>query len=690
MRYKCTFALLLVFSVLVFSHGGTYAISEPAQPISVLAVDENASYNSLSWDMAKTATAIWTTSLKDQKAAFVLFGKAGKSTLQQVRLGNAYALAMHSVNSVDIAKINNTSDTLGALAETYNYFFENSAPQGSSVLLLVSRQPLGDISSNDFTDLSEAFAEKGWIVNVAYLPNADILSKDKITNFAINSGGIIVDLATREGRSALLKAYISDIAGTPIMDLNISANSVAKSINVLPHTECVCLYLYRIKPETSVKFYQPDGSLVDHNLGQLKFVEAPNIVITQFNEPKPGKWVVVVEGGDQVTLFRSVPTALDIKLVNAYRNFEVGREYTITASSSINQRVVSIDNAWIEAKIVRGEVIENVYQLLDNGLNSDDKKGDGIFTAPSPYIPSEEGAVEVNLTLHLEENYETVQYVHSITTKPLPQLSILSVNESNIEMSPSQEGSFMVVAEVLLQGKPYAIPINSVKAHLMLPDSDNTQSLNAIPYQPQAGKTHQFTIEGSKDSDSVTSLVVEISNLPDFESQVSQTYQIEPFTQPADFNIAQQLNTDNSTFYTDYYRWLEWFSTLPNWVYFTSAVALLGVITFIISFKVLRKTAPFGYLYDDLDNQVVDFASLKRGFLEGIFRRNIVKVEYLPQLPLTNGIFKFNKRRVEFHYANSASAVVRVNGKPAKDIILLSPEVTLGISGRLLTFYPEN
>ncbi|GIT19135.1 MAG: hypothetical protein CM1200mP39_19410 [Dehalococcoidia bacterium] len=59
---------------------------------------------------------------------------------------------------------------------------------------------------------------------------------------------------------------------------------------------------------------------------------------------------------------------------------------------------------------------------------------------------------------------------------------------------------------------------------------------------------------------------------------------------------------------------------------------------------VQQKTSPFGFIVDDADQVVVDFAGLNRSVARRLFSKNAVASYEAAGLPFVGGSFKFSGR----------------------------------------------
>jgi hypothetical protein len=119
-------------------------------------------------------------------------------------------------------------------------------------------------------------------------------------------------------------------------------------------------------------------------------------------------------------------------------------------------------------------------------------------------------------------------------------------------------------------------------------------------------------------------------------------------------------------------------------------IAGLGLILVLVGgflIWVQQKTSPFGFIVDDSDQVVVDFAGLNRSVLRRLFSKNTVASYEASGLPFVGGMFKFSGRQVTLERKRAVGdPSMRVDGRPAGPEIDLGENVWLGVGARLLKF----
>jgi len=110
------------------------------------------------------------------------------------------------------------------------------------------------------------------------------------------------------------------------------------------------------------------------------------------------------------------------------------------------------------------------------------------------------------------------------------------------------------------------------------------------------------------------------------------------------------------------------------------AVAMLSIlINWII------QARPKGFLFNDRNERVIDFANLKRGFFSKLLFKNTISGKELGMVGFESVTFKFTKGKICIE-SNKPSASVRVDNKPLSNKTELVDKTWIGVGGKLYSF----
>ena len=111
------------------------------------------------------------------------------------------------------------------------------------------------------------------------------------------------------------------------------------------------------------------------------------------------------------------------------------------------------------------------------------------------------------------------------------------------------------------------------------------------------------------------------------------------------------------------------------------AVVIVGVVAAFF----MTRPSPFGYLYTDEDDEVVDFSKVKRRPMLQFFYKSLIRGSELNVPGLEGLVFHFMRDRVNVRSFDDRPSV-RVNNQPLIDSATINDKAWIGAGGRLYTF----
>ena len=237
------------------------------------------------------------------------------------------------------------------------------------------------------------------------------------------------------------------------------------------------------------------------------------------------------------------------------------------------------------------------------------------------------------------------------------------VGVSDVETSA---GEYATVArvQVLVSDYPFLISPSDIKA-VLNGDGGQLQAMVTAVDQPEPGLGWEFDIAA----------VIPDSGAYEVEVVLDSIYQGRKYKRVAPMATTTALILE------------EPFLILGMPVFVIASLGLLLVLVGGFLIWVQQKTSPFGYIVDDSDQVIVDFAGLNRSVLRKLFSKNMVASYEASGLPFVGGMFKFSGRQVKLvHKRAVGDPSMRVDGRPAGPEFDLAENVWLGVGARLLTF----
>ena len=99
----------------------------------------------------------------------------------------------------------------------------------------------------------------------------------------------------------------------------------------------------------------------------------------------------------------------------------------------------------------------------------------------------------------------------------------------------------------------------------------------------------------------------------------------------------------------------------------------------------LTRSRPYGFLYNDRSELIVDFANLNRGFFRSLLSKNSIWGKEL-NIPGFEGLsFNFTRRRIDL-YNRQVTTNVRVNNHPLIGQTPIQDRTWIGTQGKLYSF----
>ena len=117
------------------------------------------------------------------------------------------------------------------------------------------------------------------------------------------------------------------------------------------------------------------------------------------------------------------------------------------------------------------------------------------------------------------------------------------------------------------------------------------------------------------------------------------------------------------------------------------SVGILSLIVIGGMFVYFRlQTRPFGYIYNDIDEPLVDFNNIERNWFERLVNRNKVSGKTLGIPGLEGVTFSFSGRNIRMFITGKKSSV-RVNNQPLVGKTTIDNRAWIGSKGKLYTFF---
>jgi len=556
------------------------------------------------------------------------------------------------------------SDQFKVLANTFSFLSRIDATRGSRVALLTSGRILGESENTRerLRSVADLFAAEGWAIDVVALPSTEAVLRELMSGLATGSGGVFYDTGSALGFTTAFENYWQlNLDLTTAMDVEMHDNSAAVvTLDIAPHTDNFSTVFVRQHESVDVAVFSPNGMRAAADMESVEIHETPSAVIVQINSPVPGNWTLQGVGpASKLVAGVDVDNPLELRLIEQ-PPLPVGEPFVMEVAAFNGDSPQLLSSAVIEATINKANGSNVVVALKDEGENGDRFANDGIYSAQMS-APESQGVNNMSIELSWADYVSTMRNDAAYRTETFPTLSLVGV--SDVETSA---GEYATVArvQVLVGDYPFLISPSDIKA-VLNGDGGQLRAMVTAVDQPEPGLGWEFDIAA----------VIPDSGAYAVEVVLDSVYQGRKYKRVAPMATTTALILE------------EPFLILGMPVFVIASLGLLLVLVGGFLIWVQQKTSPFGYIVDDSDQVIVDFAGLNRSVLRKLFSKNMVASYEASGLPFVGGMFKFSGRQVKLvHKRAVGDPSMRVDGRPAGPEFDLAENVWLGVGARLLTF----
>ncbi len=593
-----------------------------------------------------------------------------------------------------------------ALSETHAALIEERAAEGSSIYLLV-----GDSPQNDFDSLSSSvgplvakLAEQGWSLNGVSLPGAPDSAKSFLDEASAASGGRMVDLTTYAGLSAAAdhvlglqaRGMLAEIGRRTLAPMEIMSSVVS----VAPGTSNATILIFRDSAQGSFQLSDPTGFAISEERTTYRIDESPNAIVWEIQDPVPGHWKVTGRGIDgNVSVWDYSINSYTIFL-QPIGTVPLGEPYSMVAYISEDDRLVKLDNVQVIARVATPDEAMMKLEMRDDGTGPDQVAGDGLYSIALPSLSSA-GEYKVQLELSWAEFNHSLMSFESFHAERYP-----SVLVDALDVDDLVPGERTHVANVLvhIDSAPYSVPHEAVIPIVNGAPGAETEVEVVARSLFGEGPAWEYDVFLTVSEPGTYSVAIQLtaefggatfsklSEMIVLRSGVAQAPVVVPpvekpavqpaaavqpavaaqpaAAQPAAAQPVPAVTVQDPASF-------QWLGLL--------VVPLLAIAGG-VGVYFLLQTRPYGYIYGDREERLVDFSAIRRNPLVAIFRRSYVRGAEIGIPGLENVAFRFSGGAIHVHRGKSSQSTVRVNNQPLVDRAVVQNRTWIGAHGKLYTF----
>ena len=659
--------------------------AESNEPLYIVIVDRHASGASeLNRDLTVSFLGLLSALREEQKIGFMTAGEEeliGPAVSGSAEHKSAYREA---VNRVEDSSSVPATDLSAALSYAQERMKFERAGDGSTVYVVSGGELEGDAPAEQYPlgETIDAFNEEGWQVVSVSLPGSSTYAKDFMRTVSGGTGGATFPLSTPQELKVIADSILSGDAKGTLFEIGqdeLAPNDVfTASLEIPPSTTEASLVFFKQGAAGSLSLQNPSGvkaSEGDRALSNV--VETPHAVIWTLTDPAPGEWTVDVRGGDGfISAWHYPKNKLGLHLVSFDTiPHDQSAEFVVYISDGSER--VNVPDAELRATIIDATGHAFTHSLNDNGEYGDAIAGDGYYSTTIPPIGSE-GENKVELELHWPQHQHTISTHKSVTAQAFP---VLDVNIAHTEALTPGDRVVIGTAEVKVSGQPYAIPISLLSADISSQSGEGKielvpqELLNTghawafdIVFTPAEEELHTVLFHlnmqyAARDYRFTTNSAV-LSSFPPPPAPPQPAAVVEqappapePAPAPPPAPVAPVFEPPAP---------VEESADFPLMIAIFSVAgiaAALMVAATIYAIYGLTRPKPYGYLYDDDGELVVDFSAVERSFITLVTHKNLLLGEEIGVPELRGLSFFFSKNDVDIR-SEQTEPSIRINNKP--------------------------
>ena len=616
-----------------------------------------------------------------------------------------------------------------AMVEASSVMGDERALSGSDVYLIVAddaRVAL-DRQHSNLAPLLSRFQENGWRVNGIMLPETTSSVKQFLGKMAEDSGGSVYDLSAEGGLTELGQAILSeDLRGSlsPLGQRDLYPSEVmTTAVDVSPGTEETTVIIVKETPDGSLRISNPDGlDSSQRDRSSSRVIETPHVVAWKLTDPAVGSWMVDIGGVEgRVSVWSHSTNRYSLVLGNS-EPIPTGQPATISAYITEDGRPVKLHGITVVARLTTPDGANLAYTMNDNGENGDVVSGDGYYSVALGPLQSI-GEYETVLEMWWPDHTYMVSSGSSFTTSAFPAIRVEPGKLNELE---SGVRALVATVYVHVQGEPYAIQSEQLTASIGTPfeqgrraalgqgkvaqgtegqslptPTSAPEGLGLLEVEPQRlfgdGPAWEYQVyftpssEGTRDlffdldleysgvryahSSEALRLTSLAPVVPEVAPVAPVAVEISPPAVPVTVPVTISPTPVTMVAETQ---------SMAVWPVVVALVLIIAVIAAVLAY-LLTQARPRGYLYNDLNEPIVDFSKLKRGPAVALFLKNLVPGRDLNVPELSGLVFMFTRSGVKLRSAGE-HPTVRVNNQPLINEAEIDDRTWIGSGGKLFTF----
>ena len=578
-----------------------------------------------------------------------------------------------------------------ALAEVFATLGKEKAAQGSSVYV-IGGSSLGGYYSymgERLKPMAGRFGVNGWTITGLQLPGTSVESRGMLEVMASLSGGRAFELSVPDGFKQLTDEILSQGAKGSLAAISESVvthrDLMTSVLSVAPGTRETTLVFYKESTYGSLRLSNPSGFEVSAGDRKASYVvETPHVVLWRLVDPIPGNWKIDARRIDGIiSAWEYSDNKYTVEVLSTVPLI-LGEPDMLVAFVADGGNPVAVEGVRMRAYITTPDGATLTQDLLDDGTNADGHAGDGYFSAMLPPLQAE-GDHKVELEMRWIELNHKIMTQTSFDVVAYPAVE---VRPHQLEELPAGERTRVASVFVHVQGEPFPVSTEQISATLVssaahegLLELEPVRLFGGGPtweytvyYTPEEQGAHtvdfQMALEYASRAYEHNTRPIVIRSLapPELEAPVAVVSSAAT-QRTAPSSPRPVTPTEESEL-----PWLPW-------------ILVGALVAGLASFAgfLWTRTRPYGYIYNDRNQPVMDLATVKRHPVLGFLFRSTLRGTDIKLPGLEGVVFRFSGKRVSLRSLRNRPTV-RVNNQPVIGEASIEDKTWIGTHGKLYSF----
>lgn len=662
----------------------TATASEPAEnPMTIILIDGSSIRQSEgNIDSVRSILAMIASISTDREVAFI-DAERPSTVIGPTALGSTgFAESIAAIDSELISGNTERSDIFSGLVQANTLIGLERPASGSNVVLITSGS--SDENTNSVykrvLPLVDQLISKSNDFHVITIGSVSDTTNEFAQSLVSRSGGEYFSIQNNSEIYKAVANITSNVTNTNLEEINSSTltlnDIVSLSVDVLPETKNLQFFVYLENSRGSISLTNPDGldsSLIDGSYA----IESPYIRSIKIDDPTPGTWLLDANSvNGKFAVWSTSQNELRLTINNS-GPVPFNEPSSLVVFASRGSNLIGIEDGKIHAYVTTPEGQTLAYTLNDSGLDSDTVAGDGYFSgAVGPFNST--GIHNVTLELSWNEIEYVLTSESSIDVQHFPSLEINSLLQGDLNLS---ERTKVATINVNVDGQPYPVQYDDIAWDIS--SGDSSPGKLEIQANTASVDSQDWIYDVFMTVDSPGQRTVSFALQLEYGGQ-SYIYTATPlFISSIEPPAVQSVVNEDSRLDQSRVETLQTSQEFPWWVIVFPVSLAVAMLSILINWIIQAR--PKGFLFNDRNERVIDFANLKRGFFSKLLFKNTISGKELGMVGFESVTFKFTKGKICIE-SNKPSASVRVDNKPLSNKTELVDKTWIGVGGKLYSF----